>query len=53
MNIEVVGRIRPSIVGEGSKNLNVQGSQRVSALTGHFFKYVTFTEFILLLLNIW
>ncbi|XP_041358708.1 coiled-coil domain-containing protein 78-like [Gigantopelta aegis] len=39
MNIEVVGRIRPSIVGEGSQNLNIEGSQRVSALTGHFFNF--------------
>lgn len=43
MNIDVVGRIRPSITGEGASNLHIDASSRVSAqASGPYFGWVLF-----------
>ncbi|XP_048255724.1 coiled-coil domain-containing protein 78-like isoform X2 [Haliotis rufescens] len=39
MNIEVSGRIRPLVPGEGKENLSIEGTQRLTAPGGHFFHF--------------
>lgn len=40
MNIEIIGRIRPSIRAEGPENLVIEGHRVAAQTKGPFIKYV-------------